>query len=91
MPGHPVGESLLEQTKDALVKLVDLISSHDVVFLLLDSREARWLPTLLGAYHKKVYFLCLISLFYLVLIVASNKRSFRLRFLLNHETRFSWR
>lgn len=28
--------------------------SHDVLFLLLDSREARWLPSLIAAAHAKV-------------------------------------
>lgn len=55
MPGHPVGESLLAQTKEAYEKLVKLIIEHDVIFLLMDSRESRWLPTLICASLKKVY------------------------------------
>ncbi|KAI4461849.1 ubiquitin-activating enzyme e1 [Holotrichia oblita] len=54
MPGHPVGESLLAQTKEAYEKLVKLISEHDVIFLLMDSRESRWLPTLICASLKKM-------------------------------------
>lgn len=54
MPGHPVGKSLKEQTEKDIDMLTQLISSHDVVFLLLDSREARWLPTVIAAHYKKV-------------------------------------
>lgn len=54
MPGHPVGEILLSQTKEAVEILTKLISEHDIIFLLMDSRESRWLPTLLGTYFKKV-------------------------------------
>lgn len=39
--------------EDAL-KLEELIKEHDVVFLLLDSREARWLPTVQSIVHSKI-------------------------------------
>jgi ubiquitin-like modifier-activating enzyme ATG7 len=35
-------------------KLEELIEEHDVVFLLLDSREARWLPTVISQKHNKI-------------------------------------
>ncbi|XP_066586066.1 uncharacterized protein Atg7 [Prorops nasuta] len=54
MPGHVVGESMLESTRSAFTKLEELIARSDVVFLLLDSREARWLPTLLCAAMDKI-------------------------------------
>lgn len=54
MPGHVVGESLVEQTKESVELLQKLVSENDVVFLLMDSRESRWLPTLLGNLLNKV-------------------------------------
>ncbi|XP_014481598.1 PREDICTED: ubiquitin-like modifier-activating enzyme atg7 isoform X2 [Dinoponera quadriceps] len=54
MPGHAVGQSMMEKTEEAVNKLQELVQSHDVVFLLLDSREARWLPTLLCATMNKI-------------------------------------
>jgi len=35
-------------------QLEDLVKNHDVIFLLLDSREARWLPTVMAQVHKKL-------------------------------------
>ena len=54
MPGHVVGQSMLESTRQAVEKLEEIYSSHDVVFLLLDSREARWLPTVMCAATGKL-------------------------------------
>jgi len=54
MPGHSVSDSELPHVKDAVQKLEDLVKSHDAIFLLLDSRESRWLPTLLGVTYDKI-------------------------------------
>lgn len=54
MPGHPIPPASLQQTKDDVAKLEKLFDEHDVVFLLMDSRESRWLPTVLGAAKGKV-------------------------------------
>ena len=35
-------------------KLDSLISEHDAVFLLLDTRESRWLPSVIAASKQKV-------------------------------------
>jgi ubiquitin-like modifier-activating enzyme ATG7 len=37
-----------------MIDLEELVKHHDIVFLLLDSREARWLPTVLSVVHKKM-------------------------------------
>ena len=55
MPGHPVSsDAAVTQAQEAVKKLEELIAEHDVVFLLMDSRESRWLPTLLGASLGKI-------------------------------------
>ncbi len=62
MPGHPVSNASaganasthVAAVRDACQKLEELIKTHDAVFLLLDTREARWLPTLLATFHRKV-------------------------------------
>lgn len=54
MPGHPIAPAVLEQTKADVKHLEQLIEEHDVVYLLMDSRESRWLPTVIGASKRKV-------------------------------------
>lgn len=54
MPGHTVSESLEQQVRGDVATLEQLIDEHDVIFLLMDSRESRWLPTLLGAAKCKL-------------------------------------
>jgi ubiquitin-like modifier-activating enzyme ATG7 len=54
MPGHPIPESDLEKTRAEHDTLAQLVQSHDVVFLLTDSREARWLGTVMGATAGKI-------------------------------------
>ncbi|KAE9408523.1 E1-like protein-activating [Gymnopus androsaceus JB14] len=57
MPGHPIPASpptVLEQTKKDVAKLEELIESHDAVYLLMDSRESRWLPTVIGRAKDKL-------------------------------------
>lgn len=54
MPGHPVPPGSVEQTKKDVAQLEKLFDEHDAVFLLMDSRESRWLPTVLGASKGKI-------------------------------------
>jgi ubiquitin-like modifier-activating enzyme ATG7 len=56
MPGHAVGHNA-EAIEDVLKnqeKLEELIKEHDAVFLLTDSRESRWLPTVIAMVHNKI-------------------------------------
>ncbi|CAD7934931.1 unnamed protein product [Amoebophrya sp. A25] len=48
MPGHPASFS-----EESIAKLESLVDSHDVVCMLTDSRESRWLPSLLVADRQK--------------------------------------
>ncbi|RUP47568.1 hypothetical protein BC936DRAFT_145578 [Jimgerdemannia flammicorona] len=52
MPGHPITSE--EQTRADVDKLTELIREHDVIYLLMDSRESRWLPTFLGSKMRKL-------------------------------------
>lgn len=56
MPGHSVGTNseAIEKTKRDVATIETLIKSHDVVFLLMDTRESRWLPTLLTSVFSKI-------------------------------------
>jgi len=47
MPGHPHQKA--EVLRQSVEKLAALIRSHDVVCMLTDSRESRWLPSLMVA------------------------------------------
>lgn len=52
MIGHPVSDEV--KLKTNFDQLNELFDSHDVVFLLMDSRESRWLPTVLGLAKNKL-------------------------------------
>lgn len=56
MPGHPVNFSdvTMEQARRDVEQLEELIDSHDVIFLLMDTRESRWLPTVIAASKRKL-------------------------------------
>ncbi|XP_071179082.1 ubiquitin-like modifier-activating enzyme ATG7 [Mytilus edulis] len=54
MPGHSVSDGSLEVTKNEVKQLDELVQSHDALFLLLDTRESRWLPTVMAAAYQKI-------------------------------------
>uniref|UniRef100_A0A671KCN8 Ubiquitin-like modifier-activating enzyme ATG7 n=1 Tax=Sinocyclocheilus anshuiensis TaxID=1608454 RepID=A0A671KCN8_9TELE len=56
MPGHPVNfsELTMAQAWQDVEQLEKLISENDVVFLLMDTRESRWLPTVIAASQRKL-------------------------------------
>lgn len=53
MIGHPVSDLTVETTKGNFEKLEKLFEEHDVIFILMDSRESRWLPTVMGTAMNK--------------------------------------
>ncbi|EJD47538.1 hypothetical protein AURDEDRAFT_62187, partial [Auricularia subglabra TFB-10046 SS5] len=55
MPGHSVAPGAEEERVRKDVQTLEaLFDAHDAVFLLMDSRESRWLPTLLGVQKGKI-------------------------------------
>ena len=54
MPGHPVSDADREEVLSDVRALERLVDAHDVVFLLTDTRESRWLPTLMCAAKDKL-------------------------------------
>ncbi|XP_059481168.1 ubiquitin-like modifier-activating enzyme ATG7 [Neocloeon triangulifer] len=54
MPGHSITESQQDEVEKDVQRVDELIANHDAIFLLTDSRESRWLPTMLSKYHNKL-------------------------------------
>ena len=52
MAGHPIIDE--DRVKKEYEKLRELIQSHDAIFLLMDTRESRWLPTVMAKAAGKV-------------------------------------
>ena len=50
-PAPPPGSAAAAAQAAAATQLDALVASHDVVFLLTDTRESRWLPTVAAAAH----------------------------------------
>ena len=55
MPGHPIFSTELESVEKDILQLIHYIQTRDIIFLLTDTRESRWLPCLLGkVFHKTI-------------------------------------
>lgn len=55
MPGHPAAtEEAASEVVNSLQQLDQLVKEHDIIFLITDSRESRWLPTVLSTIHNKI-------------------------------------
>ncbi len=52
MAGHPITD--YEKTRSEYEQLVRLVAEHDAIFLLMDTRESRWLPTVMGKAAGKI-------------------------------------
>ncbi|KAK5992317.1 Ubiquitin-like modifier-activating enzyme ATG7 [Cladobotryum mycophilum] len=52
MLGHPFTDEA--RTRGDYEKLEALIQEHDAIFLLMDTRESRWLPTVMGKAAGKI-------------------------------------
>jgi ubiquitin-like modifier-activating enzyme ATG7 len=55
MPGHfTVSEEHTKKVFENLDFIESLVESHDVIYLLTDNRESRWLPTVLANKYNKL-------------------------------------
>lgn len=54
MAAHPFSDSQEESVKKDYEKLKQLFEDHDAIFLLMDTRESRWLPTVMGKSMGKI-------------------------------------
>jgi len=54
MPGHPFGNQEDFNIASELEKLEKLVHQSDVIFLLTDTRESRWLPTVMARAANKM-------------------------------------
>lgn len=52
MAGHPIMDDVA--VKSEFETLQWLIKEHDAIFLLMDTRESRWLPTVMGKAAGKI-------------------------------------
>uniref|UniRef100_A0A6G1SQD4 Ubiquitin-like modifier-activating enzyme ATG7 n=1 Tax=Aceria tosichella TaxID=561515 RepID=A0A6G1SQD4_9ACAR len=54
MPGHHIAKNEIAAIKSDVERLEQLIENHDAVFLLMDTRESRWLPSVVGLSKQKL-------------------------------------
>eukprot|EP01114_Cavostelium_apophysatum_P021406 TRINITY_DN7457_c0_g1_i3.p1 TRINITY_DN7457_c0_g1~~TRINITY_DN7457_c0_g1_i3.p1 ORF type:complete len:569 (-),score=161.84 TRINITY_DN7457_c0_g1_i3:54-1760(-) len=58
MPGHPISKDQVDSVRADVDLLQQLVNDHDAVFILTDSRESRWLPTVMCAAQGKLLINC---------------------------------
>lgn len=55
MPGHVVSsEEAKLKMKEDFNAIQELIKEHDIIFLITDSWESWWLPSILASIHSKI-------------------------------------
>jgi len=54
MAAHPFSDAQEPEIKRDYEKLKELFETHDAIFLLMDTRESRWLPTVMGKSMGKI-------------------------------------
>ncbi|TKA30446.1 hypothetical protein B0A50_02673 [Salinomyces thailandicus] len=54
MAGHAIRNEDEDRVRKDFDRLRNLIENHDATFLLMDSRESRWLPTVMGKSAGKI-------------------------------------
>ena len=54
MAAHPFGDAQEPDVRADYEKLRELFEAHDAIFLLMDTRESRWLPTVMGKSMGKI-------------------------------------
>lgn len=54
MAAHPFSKSEEPNVRRDYEKLRELFETHDAIFLLMDTRESRWLPTVMGKSMGKI-------------------------------------
>ena len=52
MAGHPISDD--EKSRADYKTFENLVHEHDAIFLLMDTRESRWLPTVIGKATGKI-------------------------------------
>ncbi|KAH9964020.1 hypothetical protein BJV74DRAFT_870571 [Russula compacta] len=74
MPGRPIPPGSEEQAKADVNTIEGLFDGHDAIILLMDSRESRWLPTVLSSAKGKIILSAALGFdSYLVMRHGSNR------------------
>jgi hypothetical protein len=76
----------IEKVRGDVAHLEQLFEDHDVIFLLLDTREARWLPTVIGCAKRKVSQYVSSSTMFEVEIIDCDELCAWIRYILGNAT-----